>query len=112
MGYDFQIITEMGTFDYDLSTGEFRFYSKLDLHDPGVVHNSHHYTVMHRRDGEKSKNTHIEISHFIDCVHTGKRPITDGRSALQSLRIIWKMYEAEKNGTTADLRVLGLPDTE
>ena len=108
MGYDFQVITEKGTFDYELSSGEIRFYSKLDLHDPGVIHKSNHYTVLHTREGARSKNTHHEITHFIDCVNNHKRPITDGRSALQSLRIIWRMYDAEQHGTVADLRGLGL----
>ena len=38
----------------------------------------------------------------------GKKPLTDAKSALTGLRIIWKMYEAEKNGMVADLRGLGL----
>ncbi len=108
MGYDFQVITEKGTFDYERASGEIRFYSKLDLHDPGVVHPSSHYTVLYKDPDARGKQTNHEISHFVDCVNTGKKPITDGRSALQGLRVIWKMYEAEKNGTVADLRGLGL----
>ena len=112
MGYDYQIITEKGTFDLDLATGEIRFYSKLDLHDPAVEHKSNHYVVLYKREGARSKQTNRETSHFVDCINNGKRPVTDGRSALQSLRIIWKMYEAEKNGTIADLRGLGLDQVE
>jgi predicted dehydrogenase len=112
MGYDFQVITEKGTFDLDLATGEIRFYSKLDLHDPGVEHKSNHYVVLYKREGARSKQTNRETSHFVDCINNGKRPVTDGRSALQSLRIIWRMYDAEKNGTVADLRGLGLDQVE
>ena len=36
------------------------------------------------------------------------KPIRDGRSALQSLRVIWKLYDAEAHGMMADLRGLGL----
>jgi predicted dehydrogenase len=36
------------------------------------------------------------------------RPLTDGPSSLQSLRVIWKLYEAEERGVLADLRGLGL----
>jgi hypothetical protein len=39
-----------------------------------------------------------------------KIPMTDGHSALQSLRVIWKLYDAEKFGIVADLRGLGLPE--
>jgi len=38
--------------------------------------------------------------------------MTDARSALQSLRIIWRMYNAEKNDIAADLRGLGLPSCD
>ena len=55
------------------------------------------------------KQTQYEIGHFADCILENKRPITDGPSALQGLRVIWKLYEAEKNGVVADLRGLGLP---
>lgn len=55
-----------------------------------------------------SKFTHYELEHFLDCIRTGNRPITDGPSSLQGLRVIWRLYEAEKNGTMADLRGLGL----
>ncbi|MBQ9099079.1 MAG: Gfo/Idh/MocA family oxidoreductase [Clostridia bacterium] len=110
MGYDFQIMTEKGLLDYDKKTGEIRYYSSEELHIPGEEASSagRKYKVLHRHEGKASKETHREISHFIDCVNHHKRPLTDGRAALQSLRIIWRMYDAEKNGTIADLRGLGL----
>lgn len=55
-------------------------------------------------------NLFAEIRHFIQCVETGARPETDGARALQSLRVIWRLYEAEKEGRLADLRGLGLED--
>ena len=112
MGYDFQIMTEAGLLDYERKSREIRFYCKEKLHVPGEVgessENGRQYTVLYRNDTPPSKETYLEISHFVDCINNGKRPITDGRSALQSLRIIWKMYDAERNGKTADLRGLGL----
>ncbi len=108
MGYDFQIMTEKGLLDYDKKLGEIRFYSKDAVHVPGEVGGDGKYVVLHRHEGARDKETHREITHFIDCVNTGKRPITDGRAALQSLRIIWRMYDAERTGAVADLRGLGL----
>ena len=70
------------------------------------------FTVVWEGGGNLGKQTQFEIAHFADCIKTGKTPITDGRSALQSLRVIWKMYDAEKHGTVADLRGLGLPKNE
>ena len=34
--------------------------------------------------------------------------MTDGRRAIQSLRLIWRLYDAEKQGVVADLSGLGL----
>lgn len=57
---------------------------------------------------QSGKFTHFEIDHFLDCIMNGTRPITDGPSSLQGLRIIWRLYEAEKNKRIADLQGLGL----
>ena len=35
--------------------------------------------------------------------------MTGGAASLQSLRVIWRLYEAEQRGVVADLRGLGLP---
>jgi len=59
---------------------------------------------------EGGKHTENELGHFLDCVGSGRPPLTDGRSALQGLRVIWRLYEAERQGTMADLRGLGLDE--
>lgn len=59
---------------------------------------------------EVGKLTHFEIRHFAECIRNGDKPLTDGRSSLQGLRVIWKMYEAERQGKIADLRGLGLDE--
>jgi len=63
-----------------------------------------------KREGKRSKETQYEIAHFADCVLNDKTPLTNGRSALQGLRVIWALYNAEKNNTLADLRGLGIKD--
>jgi predicted dehydrogenase len=57
---------------------------------------------------EKGKLTAGEITHFINCIERGTQPDTSGERSLQSLRVIWRMYEAEHRGIVADLRGLGL----
>lgn len=59
---------------------------------------------------QNGKNTQFEIAHFLDCIRTGATPMTDGPSSLQGLRVIWRLYEAELNGTIADLSGLGLEE--
>ena len=112
LGYNMQIQTEKGLLEYDRSANVIRLYGGAGLHVPGAEENNSYTRILWDGNGPANKETHYEISHFVDCIRNHKEPITGGRAALQSLRIIWKMYEAEKNGTTADLRGLGLPDAE
>jgi predicted dehydrogenase len=59
-----------------------------------------------------SKYLKNEMMHFMDCINTGARPLTDGPRSLQSLRVIWKLYEAEEKGLVADLNGLGFSSVE
>ena len=107
LGYDFQIQTEKGMLEYDHYDGVIRLYDACAEHIPGLE-SRRNYRELWKRDGDCSKETQHEMKHFVDCVLNGKKPLTDAHSALKGLRIIWKMYEAEQNGTVADLRGLGL----
>ena len=101
LGYDFQIHTEKGLLDYDHSAGTITFYSNDRAHDPGAVSRSTKEILWDK--GTNDKATQHEVNHFADCVLSGKKPLTDGRSALEGLRVIWKLYDAEKHNTAADL---------
>jgi predicted dehydrogenase len=109
LGYDFQIQTEQGLLEYEKKSGEVRLYNKNAEHRPGDDENAE-YTVLFRDPAAKTKQTQHEILHFVDCIRTGKKPMTDARSVLQGLRIIWKMYDAEKHDVVADLRGLGMEE--
>jgi len=67
---------------------------------------------------EPHKHVEREMAHFLDCIESGQRPLTDGPRSLQGLRVIWRLYEAERRGVMADLRGLGFdefspePDTQ
>lgn len=105
---DFQVMMEEGLLEYEHSSGEIRFYNGSGEHIPDGGMESQKYNVLWTRDGERSKSTQFEIRHFTDCVLNDKTPITDGKIAIQSLRVIWELYNAEKNHKLADLRGLGL----
>ena len=109
LGYDFQIQTEKGMLEYEKKSGEVRLYNKNVEHRPGDDENAE-YTVLFQDPAAKTKQTQHEILHFINCIRTGEKPLTDAHSALQGLRVIWKMYDAEKHDTIADLRGLGLEE--
>ncbi|MGD7707682.1 Gfo/Idh/MocA family protein [Microlunatus sp. Y2014] len=107
------------------------FGTEVANRPPGASHHTVHLTggtltahpaqgtlQMDRIDAEpevlftttpRHKFLDAELSHFLDCIATGERPLTDGARSLQSLRIIWRLYEAERSGLGyADLVGLGL----
>lgn len=106
LGYDFQVMTEKGLLDYDHNNRVIRLYDQGKVHSPGGSENVNYKLIW--KDEAQGKQTQFEIRHFIDCIVNGKQPLTDAHSALQGLRCIWKMYDAEKHNTIADLRGLGL----
>ena len=100
-GYNFQVFTDKGFFEMDHFKSKIIWKSDLDPKSEGPK------TIEWDFD-DNSKQTQYEIGHFVDCVLNGKRPLTDGRSAVESLRVIWRLYEAEQKGIVADLRGLGI----
>ena len=100
---DFQIQTEKGMLEYEHIKGEVRLYDEIYR----TIDGEPVYKVLWKRESEVDKETQHEIKHFADCVLNGTTPLTDARSALKGLQVIWRMYDAEKNHITADLRGLG-----
>ncbi len=76
--------------------------SKLILHKGGKE------TLL--TETQPGKHTQNEMAHFLDCITTGRRPLTDGPGSLQGLRVIWHLYEAEPQNKVADLRGLGVDE--
>lgn len=64
-------------------------------------------TTLWEKSASAGKRTDGEIEHFVSCIQSGKRPLTDGRTSTTGLRVIWKLYEAEMEGRVADLRDIG-----
>lgn len=97
LGYNLQVHGSRCMAEADLIDGEVRLYS-----EDGVV------TVLEGRP--RSKYLAGELGHFVDCVEAGISPLTGGPSTLQGLRVIWRLYRAERQHTLADLRGLALGD--
>ena len=108
LGYDFQVHTEKGLLEYDHHAGEIRFFSRMAVHIPGVPDSPKNSEILWKSGEELGKHTQHEINHFVDCVLNDKKPLTDGRSALQGLKVIWALYDAEERGTIANLEGLGV----
>ncbi len=99
-GYDFQIFTDKGFFEYNKEKDTIIWKCDWDPNAKGPK-------IIEWKFDDNSKQTQNEIEYFIDCIREHRKPMTDGRSALEGLRVIWKLYEAEENNTIADLRGLG-----
>ncbi|OGG45753.1 MAG: hypothetical protein A3F84_12180 [Candidatus Handelsmanbacteria bacterium RIFCSPLOWO2_12_FULL_64_10] len=96
LAYSFHAHCTEGMLEADIT------HSKLLVHRKGNVE-----TLMEAEPGKPTEN---EMAHFLDCIETGKRPLTDGPGSLQGLRVIWRLYEAEQRHAVADLRGLGLDE--
>jgi len=88
----------------DPSHGDLGGMSREELADPD---NAPQSKLLYRVE-PGAKHTSAEMTHFLDCIESGGTPETDLRSGVQSLRAIWRMYEAERRGVVADLRGLAL----
>ena len=98
LGYSFHAHGTEGMIEADIRGGELRILRGKEVEVVG-----HHDT---------GKHTENEMAHFLDCIATGQRPLTDGPGSLQGLRLIWRLYEAEEAGGIADLRGLGLDQVD
>jgi predicted dehydrogenase len=98
LGYSVHAHCTQGMIEGDISHGKLYFHSKGKVEELMGEED-----CMHAGD----KYTHLEVGHFVDCIAKGQRPLTDAPKSLQSLRVIWRMYEAERRNEVADLRGLG-----
>jgi predicted dehydrogenase len=89
-----------------ISKGQLILHSKHAIHDPGRPDTAQNEEVL--LEIPNAKPTEVEMSHFIDCIHTGQRPLTDPVNSLEGLQVIWKLYEAEEKHELADLQGMGL----
>lgn len=107
LGYAFHAICTEGTLELD------QYEGVLYLHRDDDRHGGHNGEpeVLDRIEGGL-KHTDREMAHFLDCIERNERPLTDGRRSLQSLRVIWRLYEAEQRGVVADLHGLGFKHVE
>lgn len=94
-----------GMLEIDFTKGQLILHSNLAAHVPDLKGDAQKEQVL--LDIPHAKPTDLEMAHFIECIRTGSKPLTDPISSLEGLEVIWKLYEAEKNNTLADLRGTG-----
>ena len=110
LAWDCQLMCEKGLLDFDRMKGIIKLYDQNKPHNPGESENQEYKVIWKQGDLAMTKQTQHEIRHFVDCILNDKTPVTDGRTAMKSLQVIWKMYDAEKHGMIADLRGMGFDE--
>jgi predicted dehydrogenase len=112
-GYAMHVHCERGMLEADLTRGT------LSVHRPGPepaprgglsgrVSPDPELADVVLRVAPDDKHLGGELRHFVDCLDGLATPLTDGPGSLQGLRVIWRLYEAERRGVVADLGGLAL----
>jgi len=104
--YSFHAHCTEGMIEADISHGRLIAHSKTVIHDPSSHNAAQNEEVL--LEVSNAKPTEVEMAHFVECIRTGKKPLTDGAGSLEGLQVIWKLYEAEERKQLADLRGMGI----
>lgn len=92
--YAFHAHCTEGMVEFDLRAGKLMFHKGDEI-----------TTIAEANEG---KPMTTQMTHFLDSIESGSKPETDVVSSLEGLRVIWKLYEAERQNRMADLRGEGL----
>ena len=106
LGYAFHAHCEHGMLELALGQGQLIAHTRGEEHEAGKPVTRQREEVL--LEAKNAKHTELEMAHFLDCIATGARPLTDPVGSLEGLQVIWKLYAAEESNTVADLRGLGL----
>ncbi len=104
--YSFHAHCTEGMIEAAISEGKLIAHSRTVKHDPSNYNADQAQEVL--LEIQHAKPTEVEMVHFIDCIRTGQKPLTDPVGSLEGLQVIWKLYEAEEQKRLADLRGMGL----
>ncbi len=108
LGWSLHIHCTEGMLEYNRTEGKLYLHTGMQP-ELATLDTSSKTEILMSEDND-SKKTQFETRHFLECIINGTKPLTDAPSSLQGLRAIWRMYEAERNNTVADLRGLGLDE--
>jgi predicted dehydrogenase len=104
--YSFHAHCTEGMIEAAISQGKLILHSKHAVHDPSKPNAPQNEQVL--LEAPNAKHTEMEMAHFVECIRTGRKPLTDPVASLEGLQVIWKLYEAEEQHRLADLRGMGL----
>lgn len=105
LGCSFHAHCTEGMLEARIDTGELILHHNADAHIPGQAAEQKSEVLLR---APQAKATEEEMFHFLECIRTGAKPLTDPVSSLEGLRVIWELYRAEEEHRLADLKGLGL----
>lgn len=97
--YSFHAHCTEGMIEADITGGKLIVHSRADDHVPGKSEGQSSEVLL---DIPHAKPTEQEMAHFLHCVRTGEKPLTDPQTSLEGLRVIWELYDAEEKHRLAD----------
>jgi len=103
--YSFHAHCTEGMLEVALRQGQLILHSKQAKHDPDKPNAPQNEEIL--LEMPHCKPTEVEMEHFIECIDTGRKPITNGIESLEGLQVIWELYKAEDESRMADLRGMG-----
>ncbi len=97
LGYSIHVHGTEGMLEADLRAGKLRLHTRAGA------------KTLTRTDPQ-AKYVDRELGQFLDCIERQTPVPTDGPTSLQGLRVIWRLYQAEREHVVADLTGLGFDD--
>lgn len=97
--YAFHAHCTGGMIEADISGGKLIAHTRAEDHEPGKPAVQSSEVLL---DIPHAKPTEQEMVHFLHCVRTGEKPLTDPQTSLEGLRVIWELYDAEEKHRLAD----------
>jgi predicted dehydrogenase len=104
--YSVHAHTEQGLLELDRLTNTIKLYRNRaggDLAADGALATLGDTEVTIDRQAGGGKHMVEQMSVFLDCIEQRKKPEISAAASLRSLRVIWRLYEAEDKMLVADL---------
>ena len=109
LGYSFHFHCTKGMIEYNRFEGKIYAHTNIADHIPGN-HGANETCEVIYESNRSGKSTVFEMTYFLDCLLEGKKTLTPPEEALQGARLMWKLYEGERDNEIVDLTGLSLED--
>lgn len=86
-----------GMIEANFTQSTLKLYSKGDVHDTKQFYTGYtKESVLSDTPIDMREMYQNEMLHFLDCIQTQSIPLTSGITALESMKIIWQLYQKSR----------------